>query len=51
MYVCIYIYTYMYVRRPRTSQELPRDNTYIHSSQNLQCPTTKPHRTQNGKHP
>ena len=24
-------------------------NTYIHSSQNLQCPTTKPHRTQNRK--
>ena len=32
----------------RTSQELPRDNTYIHSSQ---CPTTKPHRTQNRQHP
>ena len=27
--------------RPRISQELPRDNTYIHSSQNLQCLTTK----------
>ena len=38
-------------RRPQTSQELPRDNTYIHSSQNLQCPTTKPHRTQNRQHP
>ena len=25
-------------------------NTYIHSSQNLQCPTTKPHRTQNRQH-
>ena len=37
--------------RPRISQELPRDNTYIHSSQNLQCPTTKPHRTQNRQHP
>ena len=33
---------------PRTSQELPRYNTYIHSNQNLQSPTTKPHRTQNG---
>ena len=32
---------------PRISQELPRYNTYIHSSQNLQCPTTKPYRTQN----
>ena len=31
---------------PRISQKLPRHNTYIHSSQNLQCPTTKPHRTQ-----
>ena len=38
-------------RRPRISQELPRDNTYIHSSQNLQCPTTKPQRTQNRQHP
>ena len=38
-------------RRPRTSQELPGDKTYIHSSQNLQCPTTKPHRTQNRQHP
>ena len=38
-------------RWPRTSQELPRDNTYIHSSQNLQCPTVKPHRTQNRQHP
>ena len=28
-------------------QELPRYNTYIHSSQNLQCPTMKLHRTQN----
>ena len=27
-----------------------RHNTYIHSSQNLQCPTTKPHRTQNRQH-
>ena len=34
-------------RGPRISQKLPRHNTYIHSSQNLQCPTTKPHRTQN----
>ena len=33
--------------RPRISQELQRDNTYIHSSQNIQCPTTKPHRTPN----
>ena len=24
--------------------------TYIHSCQNLQCPTTKPHRTQNRQH-
>ena len=24
---------------------------YIHSNQNLQCPTTKPHRTQNRQHP
>ena len=32
---------------PRISQELLRYNTYIHSCQNLQCPTTKPHRTQN----
>ena len=32
---------------PRISQKLPRHNTYIHSSQNLQCPTTKPNRTQN----
>ena len=30
---------------------IPRYNTYIHSSQNLQCPTTKPHRTQNRQHP
>ena len=30
-------------RWPQISQELPRYNTYIHSSQNLQCPTTKPH--------
>ena len=28
-----------------------RDNTYIHSSQNLQCPTMKPHRTQNRQLP
>ena len=27
-----------------------RGITYIHSSQNLQCPTTKPHRTQNRQH-
>ena len=32
---------------PQISQELLRYNTYIHSSQNLQCPTTKPYRTQN----
>ena len=38
-------------RRPRINQELPRDNTYIHSSQNLQCPTTKPHRTHNRQNP
>ena len=36
---------------PRISPKLPRYNTYIHSSQNLQCPTTKPHRTQNRQHP
>ena len=30
---------------PRISQNLPRHNTYIHSSQNLQSFTTKPHRT------
>ena len=35
----------------RISQELPRYYTYIHSSQNLQCPTTKPLRTQNRHHP
>ena len=35
---------------PRISQKLPRHNTYTHSSQNLQCPTTKPHRTQNRQH-
>ena len=35
---------------PRISQKLPRHNTYIHSSQNLQCPTTKQHRTQNRQH-
>ena len=35
---------------PRISQKLPRHNTYIHSSQNLQCPTTKPHRTRNRQH-
>ena len=35
----------------RICQELPRYNTYIHSSQNLQCPTTKLHRTQNRQHP
>ena len=28
------------------AKKLPMHNTYIHSSQNLQCPTTKPHRTQ-----
>ena len=33
------------------SQELPRHNTYIHSSQNVQCSTTKPHRIQNRQHP
>ena len=32
--------------RLRISQNLPRHNTYIHSSQNLQYPTTKPHQTQ-----
>ena len=32
-------------RRPRITQELPGYNTYIHSSQNIQCPTTQPHRT------
>ena len=32
-----------YKGRPRISQELTRYNTYIHSSQNLQCPTTKPY--------
>ena len=31
--------------------ELPWHNTYIHSSKNLQCSTTKPHRTQNRQHP
>ena len=31
--------------RPRISQELLRCNTYVHRSQNIQCPTT--HRTQN----
>ena len=35
---------------PRISQELPRYNTYIHSGQNIPCPTTKPHRTQNWQH-
>ena len=34
--------------RPWISQKLPRHNTYIHSSQNLQCFTMKPHRSQNG---
>ena len=33
--------------RPRISQELPRYNTYIHSSQDIQCPTVQPHGTQN----
>ena len=28
----------------------PTYNTNIHSSQNIQCPTTKPHRTQNWQH-
>ena len=28
----------------------PRYNTYIHSSENLKCPTRKPHTTQNWKH-
>ena len=32
------------------SQKLPRHNTYIHSCQNLQCPITKPNRTQNRQH-
>ena len=27
-------------------QELSRYNTYVHSGQNTQCPTTQPHRTQ-----
>ena len=35
---------------PRISQKLPRHNTYIHSCQNLQCPTTKQNRTQNRQH-
>ena len=35
---------------PRISQKLPRHNTYIHSYQNLQCPTTRPNRTQNRQH-
>ena len=34
----------------RISQQLPRHNTYIHSSKSLQCPTPKPHRTQNWQH-
>ena len=33
-----------------TQEELDSVLTYIHSSQNLQCPTTKPHRTQNRQH-
>ena len=33
--------------RPQISQELPRYNTYVHSGQDKQCPTTQPHRTQN----
>ena len=32
---------------PRISQELYRYNTHIHCSQNLQCPTMKPHSTPN----
>ena len=43
-----HIYIYIYI--PRISQKLPRHNTYIHSCQNLQCPTTKPNRTQNRQH-
>ena len=35
---------------PQIGQKLPRHNIYIHSSQNLQYPTTKPHRTQNRQH-
>ena len=33
--------------QPRISQELPRYNPYVHSGQDIQCPTTQPHRTQN----
>ena len=32
--------------RPRISQELPRYNTYVQSSQDIQRPSTQPHRTQ-----
>ena len=27
--------------------ELPRYNTYVHRDQNIKCPTTKLHKTQN----
>ena len=33
--------------RPRISQELPRYNTYVHSSPDIQCPAMQLHRTQN----
>ena len=35
---------------PRICQELPKYNTYNHSSHNIQCPTTQPHRTQDWQH-
>ena len=34
-------------RLPRNSQELARNNRYIHSSQDLQCSTTQLQRTEN----
>ena len=35
----------------RKAAGLSRYNTYIHSSQKLQCPTTKPHSTLNRQNP
>ena len=40
----------MYPPLPFRSQELPRYNTYNCSSQDIQCSTTQPHKTQNWEH-